>query len=237
MLMTKYSSHGDFSTTNRIFISNKHSGFTLIELLVALALNVVILLALISVFSSNIAHVNQATNSDTLNQQLEAAMQSMANDIRRAGYWGNAISDIGNGQNNNPFMAAGADVSVPASNCILFSYDYDSNGAAPSISASYDDERYGYRLNGQTLQSRPPGASYDCNAAGSAWENVTNPGIVSITSLSFTLNSTTVPVGGASKTLLLRSVDISMTGQLVGNAAVTKTLTQHVRLLNDKYVP
>ena len=214
------------------------TGFTLAEILIALVLNAFILLALISIFSSNISHINKSTNSDTLNQQLESAMQLMANDIRRAGYWGNAQSDVNTGVNNNPFMTANTDLTINGGgNCILFSYDYNSDGSAPAISNAYDDERYGYRVSNQTLQARPPGAAYDCAAGNSAWENVTNPGIVNITNLSFTLNSSTVPVGATTKKLLIRSVDISITGQLVSDASVTKTLTQHVRILNDKYVP
>jgi len=215
----------------------KHAGFTMVELLIALAINVIILLALVSVFSTNLSHFTKTTSSDVLNQQLETAMQLMVNDIRRAGYWGNAKSDLGTGLNNNPFMAAGVDVSVTGGNCILFAYDYNNDGTLSVITSASDDERYGFRLSGNILQTRPWGASFACNAASSAWENVTDPTLVKITALSFTLNSTTVPVGGVSKTLSIRSVDISITGQLVSDATVTKTLTQHVRILNDKFVP
>jgi type IV pilus assembly protein PilW len=218
-------------------VKNKASGFTLPEVLIALAVNVVILLGLVTVFSSNVSHSTKTTNIDALSQQLETAMQLMANDIRRAGYWGNAISDLGTGVNNNPFMAAGTDVNITGGNCILFTYDYDSNNSLATVSSTSDDERYGFRLNGQTLQTRPPGASFDCSAAANAWENVTDPGIVQVTALSFTLNSTTVPVGATSASLLLRSVDISITGRLTSDNTITKTLTQHVRIMNDKYVP
>ncbi len=212
-------------------------GFTITEVMIALVVNVIILLGLISVFSANTSNTAKTTDIDELSQQMEVAMQLMANDIRRAGYWGNADSDLNTGVNSNPYMATGMDITVPSSSCILFSYDYSKNGSVPAISSSYDDERYGYRLSGQTLQARPPGASFSCTAAASAWENVTDATIVQITALSFTLNSTTVPVGATSKTMLVRSVDISMTGTLVSNTSVTKTLTQHVRIMNGKYVP
>src|SRR5437868_15071438 len=117
-------------TSLRIFSMHiKQKGLTLVEMLIALTVNVIILLGLISVFSSNVSHFTQTTNIDLLSQQLETAMQLMVNDIRRAGYWGNAISDVGTGVNNNPFMAAGTDIAVTGGNCILFSYDYDNNGS------------------------------------------------------------------------------------------------------------
>jgi prepilin peptidase dependent protein B len=215
----------------------KQRGLTMAEMMIALAVNFVILLGLISVFSNNISHTNKTTSQDLLNQQLESAMQMMANDIRRAGYWGNAKSDIGTGVNNNPFMAAAVDITVSGGNCILFAYDYNSDGLLASIGATADDEHYGYRLNSQTLQSRPFGSSFACTAAATNWENVTDPTTVLITALSFTLNSSTVPVGATAKTMQVRSVDISITGQLTGNTAVTKTLTQHVGIMNDKFVP
>lgn len=209
----------------------------MVEMLVSLVVNVIVLFALISIFSSNLSNMTSSTNIDALSQQLEVAMQIMADNIRRAGYWSNASSNLGAGSNNNPFMAAATDISVTGGNCILFTYDSNSTGSLPSITSASDDDRYGYRLVNQTLQTRPYGATFACNAAASNWENVTNPTIVQITALSFTLNSSTVPVGAVSNTMLVRSVDISITGQLTSNNAVTKTLTQHVRIMNDKFVP
>jgi type IV pilus assembly protein PilW len=217
--------------------ARSQSGFTLVELLIAVVINIILLAALIGVFSSNIANYNKVNRADMLNQQLENAIQLMTNDIRRAGYSANASNDIDTGQNNNPFMASATDISTPSSTCILFTYDAGNTGTLPSINASADDDRYGFRLNNNTLQARPPGATFACNAAATNWENITDPNIVNITALSFTLNTTTVPVGQTANTIRLRSVDISITGQLVLDASISKTLTQHVRVRNDKFVP
>lgn len=220
-----------------MLIKSNELGFTFVELLIALVLNVILLAALIGVFSSNISNYNKASSSSMLNQQLENALQLMTADIRRAGFWSNASNDINTGQNNNPFMTSTTDVSVPSSTCILFTYDAQKTGTLPNISSSYDDDRYGFRLNNQTLQARPPGATFACNATASNWENVIDPNFVQITALTFALNTTTVPVGQTSNMIVVRSVDITMTGQLVSNSSITKTLTQHVRIRNDKFVP
>lgn len=216
----------------------KENGFTFIELLIALVVNIILLSALLAVFANNLGHYTKVINIDTLTQQLQIAMNLMENDIRRAGYWSNASNDINTGQNNNPFMATGVDVQINGTNnCILFAYDYNSDGSLPNVSSAYDDERYGFRLNGQTLQTRPPGAAFDCNAGSNAWESITNNGLIQITALTFTLSSVTVPPGQASNTMNLRTVTISITGQLTTNTAVTKTLTQQVRIRNDKFTP
>ncbi|MDR3491228.1 MAG: prepilin-type N-terminal cleavage/methylation domain-containing protein [Gammaproteobacteria bacterium] len=213
----------------------KMLGFTLPELLVALVVNAILFTALISIFIVNITHYNTIIKVNRLNQQLQATMQLMVNDIRRAGYWANANNDIGTNQNNNPFMASGVDLTIGASNtCILFAYDKNSSGTLPSIGSSSDDERYGYRLTGNAVQSRPWGASFNCT--GTDWENVTDPNLVTVTALTFTLTTQNMSAGGTS-TISLRSVDITLTGQLTDDATVTKTLTEHVRIRNDKFNP
>lgn len=213
-------------------------GFTLTELIIAISINMIVLIALISIFVTNLRQYRFFLNTNILHQQLQLAMDIMTSDIRRAGYWANASNDAHTNQNNNPFMASGLDISIPAGNtCILFSYDHDNNGSLPSIGSGSDDERYGYRLSGGAIQTRPWGASFSCTAAASAWENMTDPTIITITALTFTLSTQTVVSGPGTASILLRSVDITITGQLTSDSTVTQTLTQHVRIRNDKFTP
>lgn len=213
----------------------KQIGLSLVELLVALAVNAIAITALVKIFSDNMNNYNRVVNSDTLFQQLESAMQLMTSDIRRAGYWGGASTMVNAHANNNPFQASGTDISITGS-CILFTYDADSNGSVQGVGSAADDEHYGYRLINQTLQARPPGSSWDCAASSTSWDNVTNPTIVSITNLSFTLGTVNVPAGATSNYVQLRTITISITGNLVSDNTVTATMTQTVRLRNDKYV-
>lgn len=216
--------------------TKKAAGFSFVELLTALAINLVLFGGLITIFLSNLNHYRTSINTNRLNQQMQTAMMLMSKEIRRAGYWSNAQNDIGTGTNNNPFVASGTDITIANSNtCILFTYDSNDNGTLPSISSSADDERYGFRLSGQTLQTRPFGAAFDCAAAANEWENVTDSNIIQITALTFTLNTSTIATGPGAKTLIQRSVDISMTGRLTSDTSITKTITQHVRLMNDKF--
>lgn len=218
--------------------SRNIAGFTLPEVMVALVINAILFSAFLSIFIATLIHYEKVMSTSRLNQELQMALQLMTNDIRRAGYSSTASSDVGAGQNNNQFMASSVDVYVNAgNNCILFSYDHNGNGSLPSISSSYDDERYGYRLNGNVVQARPPGASFSCGASASEWENMTDPNVVKITALTFTLTTTTLATGPGATSLALRSVDISITGQLAADSSITKTLTQHVRIRNDKYIP
>lgn len=211
-------------------------GFTLIELMVVLTISSVLFIALSAAFIANINHYQKVINTTRLNQQLEAALRIMSSDIRRAGYWLNARNDIGTNTNNNPFMTNTTDISVnAANNCILFTYDYGKTGTLPAISSGSDDDRYGFQLSNNAIQTRPPGASFSCGA--NDWETMTDTSTISITALTFTLNTSTITTGPGTQGITQRSVDISVTGQLVSDATVTNTLTQHVRIRNDKFIP
>jgi prepilin peptidase dependent protein B len=215
----------------------KTLGFTFTELMVALAINAILFAALTTIFLSNLDHYHRLINLYRLDQDLQVAMNLMSRDIRRAGYWANADNDVNATLNNNPFMTNSTDLTTGLSGaCILFTYDYDGSGTVASISSSVDDEHYGYRLNGTNLQGRPPGAAYDCAAASTAWEDITDPGLIEITALSFTINTSTVTVGPGTKGIAIRSVDINMTGRLKNDHSVTKTLTNTVKVRNDKFI-
>lgn len=212
-------------------------GFTLVELLIAIVVSAFVLLILTTLFIANVKNYQKTLNQNKLNQQLETAVDVMATEIRRAGYWSNANSNLGIDANNNPFMVAGStDISVNSvNNCILFTYDKNGTGTLPSLGSGSDDDRYGFQLSGGTIQERPNGASFSCGAAG--WENITDPNTITVTALSFTLNSSTYTTGPAARGLTMRSVDISVTGQLTSDTTITKTIAQHVRIRNDLFIP
>lgn len=215
----------------------KVSGFTLTEIMIALVINSILFAALVTIFIDNLEHYRKVLSTNRLNEQLNSAMQLMVTEIRRAGYWSNAQNDIGLNQNNNPFQAAATDIAVTNGNCILFTYDHNKTGSLPAIASGSDDDRYGFALNNQILQTRPPGAVYSCSNNSAAWENMTDSNLVHITNLSFTLNQTTLTTGPGVQGIVIRSVDISITGQLATDATVTKTVTEHVRIKNDKFIP
>jgi prepilin peptidase dependent protein B len=212
-------------------------GFTLIELMIALTVSGILFAAAMGMFVSNVRQYHKSLSINRLNQQLQTALSVMTDEIRRAGYWSNASNDVGLAQNTNPFMVSGTtDITVGGgNNCILFTYDHNDTGTLPSISSSGDDDRYGFQLNGNTIESRPPGATFACGATD--WEKITDSNVVNVTALTFTLNASTVTTGPGTQGIIVRSVDISMTGQLATDSTVTKTLTQRVRIANDKFIP
>ncbi len=212
----------------------KIDGFTFTELMIALTINGFIFVALIAIFVAGLTHYNTVFQTNQLYTQLHAAMDVMIADLRRAGYWSQASTIVGSSSNTNPFMASGADLSVgTGNNCILLTYDHTNSGTLPSVSSSYDDLRYGYRLSGGAVQSRPWGATFSCTAAATNWTNITDTNVMTVSNLNFVLSTQVITVG--SHTITIRYVTVTLTGNLNSNTAVTETLVENVRIANDKY--
>lgn len=218
-------------------LNRAKGGFSLIEMLVALTITAVLLAVFVSMFSALVQRTKTTVNTQRLDQSLQAALSLMANDIRRAGFWGSATTNIHTHTNINPFNTNDVSINV-GGDCLLLTYDQNGDGALPSIGAGTDDERYGYRLMNGAIQARPSGASYSCGALAGAWLNITDPNVVQITALSFSQTNRIVTISSpATPTMTVRSVVISISGRLTANTSVTKTISEQIRIRNDKYAP
>lgn len=157
----------------------------------------------------------------------------------------------------NPFSNSTYDLAISVSgDCITYAYDQDDPITNPTAiitaaqkTAVGNNERFGFRLANNAVEMyRYTSAARDCTAAAETddWNPVTSPSI-SITALSFSnasgqcvnltdnssnCNVTTPDVGDL--LLYIREIDISMTGQLINDASVSRTLTETVRLRNDR---
>lgn len=238
----------------------KQAGFTLIEILIASLLGLIIISATISVYASTIKGSTNTINSARLNHDLESVMALMVNDIRRAGYWGDAIVGANSANNSftalNPDNTVTSDIQIPTANCILYSYDADGDGVLDS------GEYYGFQFmpdadSGNGVIKILSGAAADCSSA--EWNTLTAEYDVNITAATFTmtykcLDASAVPVPPAvsvsfnstcalavpagtlpsHKLVESREVTIALTGQLVNDTTVTKTLTGTVKVRNDR---
>lgn len=234
----------------------KQTGFTLIEIMIALVLGLIVLSATIGVYITTVRGSTDTINSARLNHDLESAMSLMVNDIRRAGYWGGART--GADSSKNPFTIGAADIQNPTAGCVLYTYDADDSGANTPLDQTDDvdaNEYYGFKLQGSTVSMRTTGTT-TANCADGNWETMTIDSggqSLNITALTFTtaykcLNvttslayNTTCAAAAAAGNLTAgqkasesRQIDIVLTGQLVNDTAVTKTLTGTVKVRNDR---
>lgn len=210
-------------------------GYTLIEILVSLGISLFLSGIALFVYMAISHSYSEILNINHLEEQIRSAMYKMVQDVSRAGYSAAAINDMGTGENTNQFMAAGSDLSIPNSSCILLTYDSDSTGALPALNTANYDKRYGFRLFEGKLQSRPlTDSTFSCTSG--AWQDLTDSNIVNVTNLTFTPNNVTVAIDGTS-TLLIRNVTISITATLSDDSTISRTMTQTVRVRNDKFQP
>lgn len=235
------------------------SGFTLVEMMIALVLGLIVVGGGITLYGLAIRGGSDTIKSVRLNHDLDSVMLLMMNELRRAGYWAGAVD--GADARNNPFTIGNSDIQIlNGGNCILYTYDADGDENVDS-NASPDNEYYGFRLNGTAVQIRLTGTTTaDCNDG--TWEtiNVTSGSEqVQITGLQFSFDPIVNPsVPGVTKcldkgTLIsynstcaaaalasgtnaaeTRQINIVLGGQAANDPNVTKTLTDTVKVRNDR---
>lgn len=217
----------------------KTQGFSLIELMIGILVGLFILSGSVLMFASYSKSSTDSIALTHLEHELRSAMNLIVGDIRRAGFYGNAAAMIQSGANNNPFMAAVTDIQTPVNTCVLLSYDRNNDGTLPALNTAGGDERFGYRLNNQVIQTRSiTDAAFSCTQG--SWENLTDSTVVQITNLTFTLAPANIFINGVDATggmVTLRNVTITLTGRLLNDTAVTRTLSTNVRVRNDKFTP
>ncbi len=143
-------------------------------------------------------------------------------------------------------------------NCILYTYDADGDtNVHPS------DEYYGFRLNGTAVQIRLTGSTTaDCNDG--QWESITvtngneqiditnlqfsfdpivNPSVPGVTKCLDKTNSTAYSstcatvapaLATATDAAETRQVNITLTGRVATDTTVTKTISDTVKVRNDR---
>lgn len=214
----------------------KIAGLTMIELMIALAISLVISGAFIASFQVSLRGSRVTVELGRVNTALDHVLELMTKDIQRAGYWAGAGTS-----STNPYMVSGStNIQVNGANdCILLTYDKDGSGGTSLPAIGANDERFGYRLMDNAIQYRPAGSTFACTAASANWTNLTDPNQVKITAFTVTLSADSINVSGGSATdkVEVRYVVVSITGQLVQDTAITRTVTKRIKVYNDRYVP
>lgn len=239
----------------------KIKGYSLVELMISIAVGLIVTGGITAIFATTLKNNADTLKMTRLNQELRGIMDIMVRDIRRAGYCGTP-----GGCAANPFTAAGGNNLrfndnglATQGSCITYTYDVpfgpspaglgllNTTGGAPV-------ERFGFRLNDEdaAVSMRTGGNTLDCTpsatpADSNIWENISDENEVEITGLQFAYtdmdNNATTPntprcvntADGNSQRI--RGVTITLSGRLVDDASVKRTLVEAVHLPNDRIVP
>ena len=219
----------------------KNRGFSLIELMIALVIGMFALFAILSLMTNNLSTNKTAMNVLRLNQEMRSAMQIMADDIRRAGYWNDSNSMVNNATSTNPYAYPNWPITISGGNCITFSYDRDVASNTPSI-----NEQFGYILNNNSIKLGNPTVKTACTDAAETvnWQPITDSKVMKVTGLTFELiNPTNTTVGinqhqftlsGTSDLLCVREVKITLNAELNNDPTIKQKLEETIRVRNDE---
>lgn len=202
------------------------SGFSLIELMVGVTVGIVLLLLVSQFFVGRLIGNTAMLQSARLNQELRSIMDFTVRDLRRAGYWGGAIQGVWydgtTGIVANPLQA----ITVNP-NSISFSYDVNGNGSL-DVTPS---ETF-------TIQFNATDHTVELVQGDNPPSQLSDPYLTRITDLSFegAFVEVTVPCIRPTVTppvLTLRSVTVTIAGELASDPEVKRTLTETVRIRDD----
>ncbi len=240
----------------------KQIGFTLIEIMISFLLGLIVIGGILTIYIASIRGSSDTIKSARLNYDLDSVMSLMINDIRRAGYWGGALT--GANSKTNPFMTASTDIIISektgedGDSCILYTYDANNSGANTLTDITDDvdlNEYYGFRLNGDGIDIRysvDDAANTSCDDDN--WEQITFEDKVIINSLTFSnsayqcLNaSTNTPYNSTCAQVITdgnltagqsgvetRELNITLTGTVKNDGNVQKTLTGNIKVRNNR---
>lgn len=244
--------------------AKQQRGFTIIELLVTVAVSLIVLSGVITVFVATLTSSADTLRMARLNQELRAIMDIMVHDVRRAGYAGTQPG-ADNDQDGdvdqddlafNPFTDGNYDLQIIGS-CIAYSYNLDEdsppcigvgggNTTTCTKAGSYKDtannELFGFKLDGNAIKMRTGGNTPGCNSG--TWESISSEDI-SISALTLTPTTSTLNISNPGNACAsgnacqdIRSIEITITGSVVdglGTVISQQTINDIVRVRNDRY--
>jgi len=186
-------------------------GESLIGLLMGLAIGLGVLVGGISLWMGTLKAQRNALQETRMHQDLRAAMDWMAQDIRQAQYVHNAWALRTSADCKDAFCGAPEDFSI-SDNQIEFSFDRDDDGIKDN------SECTGFQLRAFELRTK--------TFCSGQWQSATNAEHVKITALKFTPRCTWL--NGS----VLRHIDIALTAALPNDPLSTVTHQQSVQLRN-----
>lgn len=224
----------------------RQRGLSLVELLVGVALGLFIVAGAVTLAVSHLRDARRQVLESKVNQELRAAADLIARDIRRAGYWHNATKGVWQGAGSTAMTSNYSPVTA-SSDSLVFSYARDDNDAL--------DGNEQFRIERVVDSASGRGVLRFNN--GSGLQPITDVNTVNITSfdpddsmgmadterlclVKYCPNSTvtTCPAGAANTypALHVRTYTIRIAAESAVDSNVKREIVETVRLRNDLLV-
>jgi prepilin peptidase dependent protein B len=213
----------------------RQRGLSLIELMIGTTIGLFVVAGTVSLYATNASSSRRLLAEARLNQDLRAAMDLVSRDLRRSGYWGNAIKGTtitGSGASTtaNPYRGVSStDDEVSGKVTYQFSREAEDD-------ALTDNEEFGFQLEGGVLKMQ---------TEKDGWADMTDINQVTVTNFSVTTEPTDIALGSLCTvvcavgtpncpTMTVRRFVIRLSGQSVTDTSVVRTLEASVRPRNDQ---
>jgi len=206
-------------------------GLSIVELMVGVAVGLFVVAGATLAVSNQLGDNRRLMLETQIQQDLRAAADVIARDLRRSGYWASAQDGVWHAGavavTSNPYTALTPASGVAAE--VRFGY---SRGAIENNLLDPNDEA-GFRLVNAAIQMR----------TGGQWQALTDNTTLRVTEFRVTLNSQAValscfkpcPVGALAcpPTQTVREIEVFIDGTAVHDASVRRDARSNVRLRND----
>lgn len=232
--------------SNRSIRQALQRGVSMVELMVGIAVGLFLVAGATTVFVTHLGNSRQLLVEARVNQDLRATADVISRDLRRAGYWDNALSGtIAVGTAGTTVLNPYVPITMTGSSQVEYLFARDANNTLNT------NESFGFRraVDGPTGR----GVIQMKTDSTPTWQTLTDPTVLDIAAngLAILQTATQVPVGGAcakacpppagatwtcpnAPTLTLRQYDITITGTAVADARITRTLQTRARVRNDQ---
>lgn len=204
---------------------SRQRGLGLVELMISLVIGMIVIAGTLSMTSSTFGANASQMKMSRLNNELRMAMSNITRDMRRTGYNNWTVAQLANGVYTGSPQPASVFTLTSGSESVVMSYDEDADGLYP---ATEPTETYSFQFKNNTIEARVGTASPP------SWNAIVDPSVVQITAFSVTdlsqVLAKTTTLGTFNVTIPMYS--ISITGRLVKDASVVRTIQETVRLRN-----
>lgn len=202
----------------------RQAGLTLVELMITITLGMVLMTGVMSVFSSVARYNTDTFKHARIRQELQAVLDLIATEVRKTG--------------SAPYGVTVGSYLSPG-DCVLFSYDLNASGALDV------NDRFGFRYAGASAGTAQYGEGVTACSTGT-WTDLNDANAVTVTDLDIALTSdcvnitdipntdcNTTPASVGDKTVRVLRTQITLAGQLRGDATVKRVITTTVQLRNE----
>jgi prepilin peptidase dependent protein B len=223
-------------------LPGRQRGLSIIEFMVGITVGLFVVGGAVKMFVDMFVGNHRHLIEARVNQDLRAAADIVARDLRRGAFWRQSLTGIGAVAPAVPASNPHAPMTV-ASGAVEYSYDRDGNTAIDAPESS------GFRMQGGTIEM----------LTGSGWQALTDPRSVLVTNFSIansadsqqwgdlwqycdclarmTCTTASFQPAGANfanrPQVGLRLFDVVIEGRSVADARVTRRLVESVRMRND----